>query len=89
MKEKKERDIYCQKFGLYIKTLRKLKGMKQIDLADKLGNSAQNVSTLEQGQYSPTLIFIDRLAKAFEISMTELINGFEESLKEVDSVQEN
>ncbi len=79
-----EKSEYNVSFGKYIKSLRNLKGWSQIDLSEKLGNNYQNVSAIERGEYSIILYSTQKIADAFEIPLSTLILGFEESIKEED-----
>ena len=83
-----QKSIFCKQFGSYVKHLRKLNGMSQIDLADKLGNNYQNISSLERGEFAPTLYAVSFIAKAFEMSLGELIIAFEAYSNKSDSEQE-
>lgn len=65
-----------------MKHLRKNRKWSQVDLAAKLGNNFQNISSLERGEFNPTLFSVDNIAKAFEMTLTDFINGFENLLFE-------
>ena len=52
-------------------------GLTQSELASLVGNNAQNISRLERGEVSPTLFWLTLLAKAFELSLTQLVEEFE------------
>lgn len=64
-------------FGTHIKQLRQDRGWSQRDLAAKMGNDYQNISSLERGEYTPTLHAIYRLSLVFEITVVELLAGIE------------
>jgi transcriptional regulator with XRE-family HTH domain len=65
-------------FGDYVKHLRAINGYKQLDLAVKLDNNPQNVSSLERNKFAPSLAFLYRLADAFNINIVQLIQGYED-----------
>jgi transcriptional regulator with XRE-family HTH domain len=67
-------------FGAHIKNLRQVRGWSQRDLAAKMGNDYQNISALERGKYTPTLIVLMRLAQSFEIKISELIDPVEQEI---------
>ena len=69
--EKKEFNI---KLGLYVKKKRLELKLSQADLASKLGNNYQNISRIERGELSPTLYWCSKLAEAFEMDLTTLVN---------------
>ena len=52
--------------------------MTQPELADKLGNNFQNVSAIERGEFTITIYTAQKIANAFEISLSSLFKGFEE-----------
>jgi transcriptional regulator with XRE-family HTH domain len=65
-------------FGAFIKKLRQENKMTQPELADKLGNNFQNVSAIERGEFTITIYTAQKIANAFEISLSSLFKGFEE-----------
>jgi transcriptional regulator with XRE-family HTH domain len=65
-------------FGDFIKKLRQENKMTQPELADKLGNNFQNVSAIERGEFTITIYTAQKIANAFEISLSSLFKGFEE-----------
>ena len=68
----------CNKrFGEYLKILRKNRRMSQVQLADLIGNNFQNISSLERGEFSPSLFYLLELSKALSVSLEELMRGFE------------
>lgn len=71
-----------KKFGEFIKALRRQNGLTQVDLSIKIQNNFQNISSLERGAFSPSLHYLTNLAKAFNISLSELISSFERFVKE-------
>ena len=52
--------------------------MTQPELADKLRNNFQNVSAIERGEFTITIYTAQKIANAFEISLSSLFKGFEE-----------
>lgn len=54
--------------------LRKLNGMSQDELADKIGVSRQTVSKYETGESLPDIEKCKRIAEVFSVSMDDLIN---------------
>jgi putative transcriptional regulator len=47
----------------HILELRKMQGMTQQDLADKVDASRQTINALEQGRYNPSLLLACRIAR--------------------------
>ena len=54
--------------------LRKLNGMSQDELSDRIGVSRQTVSKYETGESLPDIEKCKRIAEVFSVSMDDLIN---------------
>lgn len=74
--------------GKRIGMLRRQKGLKQEELADKLGVSPQAVSKWENDQTCPDISLLPELAKILEVSVDELLSGKQESAPVVQIVPE-
>ena len=61
--------------GTVIKELREKNKMTQLQLAGKLGVSDKSVSKWENSRGLPDITLLEPIAKAFSISVTELISG--------------
>ena len=61
-----------------IKILRMQKGLTQKELADLLHVTSQAVSRWEKGDVEPSIDTINNMAKIFEVSTDEIINGIKE-----------
>ena len=61
--------------GNLIKELREKKGLTQTELAQKLSISDKTVSKWETGKGYPDISLLEPIAKAFDISVTELLAG--------------
>lgn len=64
-------------FGQFIKHKRKSLNWTQNDLAEKINNDFQNISRLERGEVSPSVFWINELAKGFGTTLGELMTEFE------------
>lgn len=64
--------------GKRISSLRREKGMKQEELAEKMGVSPQAVSKWENDQTCPDISALPQLAKILGISVDELLTGKKE-----------
>jgi putative transcriptional regulator len=62
------------KIGLRIKQLRMDKGMSQQELAAELDYEKSNMSRLESGTINPTIATLYRVAKALNITLSELLD---------------
>ena len=61
--------------GTVIRELREKNKMTQLQLAERLGVSDKTVSKWETGKGYPDITLLEPIAKAFRISVTELISG--------------
>lgn len=61
--------------GTVIKNLREQSGITQLQLAEQLGVSDKTISKWETGRGYPDITLLEPIAKAFHISVTELISG--------------
>ncbi len=76
-------------FGKFLMTLRKEKGITQSQLAEKLNVTDKAVSRWETGRNYPDIELFERLAKIFEITVSELLEGRRIEKKQLISVSEN
>jgi len=60
-------------FGANVRRYREKRGWSQEDLAEKSGLHRTYISGVERGVRNPTLIIIDRLAKALGMQPSELL----------------
>lgn len=63
----------AQKLAENLKRIRLEKGVTQSKLADELGVDRSFVSNIEKGKTNPTLLTITKLAKALDVSASELL----------------
>jgi len=52
--------------------IRKLRGIRQEDLAEALEVSRQTICSLENGRYNPSILLAFKLAKYFDMSIEEI-----------------
>ena len=55
-----------------LEELRKQRGIKQEELAEKLEVSRQTIGSLENGRYNPSIILAIRIARFFNKSVEEI-----------------
>lgn len=53
---------------------RKLKGLSQVELANRIGMDKQNLYVIEKGLSNPQLLTIVKIASGLEITLTELVD---------------
>ncbi len=55
-----------------LEELRKLRGMKQEELADILEVSRQTIGSLENGRYNPSITLAFKISRYFNMSIEEI-----------------
>lgn len=73
-----------EKFGKFIKMLRKQKNMTQKELAEKLNITDKAVSKWERGLSFPDITILNSIAEIFNITVTELLNAKIGTKEEID-----
>lgn len=63
----------AQKLGMNLKRIRTEKGISQGSIARMLKIDKAFISNVENGKTNPTLATIEKIAKALEISIDELV----------------
>lgn len=63
-----------QRFGIRIREVRSARGITQEDLGELSGLSRQYIGDVERGARNISLVNIERIAKAFGISVSELLD---------------
>jgi putative transcriptional regulator len=56
----------------HVRRMRTDLGLRQEDLAERLGVSRQTIISIENGRYNPSLVLAHRLAGAFEVTIEQL-----------------
>jgi transcriptional regulator with XRE-family HTH domain len=59
-------------FGKKVRELRTNQKLSQVALAEKCGLHANYIGMVERGERNPSLINVDKLAKALKVSLPEL-----------------
>ena len=66
-----------KQLGMRIKYLRSVKHWSQEDLALEAEVNKNYISDLERGTRNPTVKVLEKIAKAFSITLSELFKGIE------------
>lgn len=74
MAKKNEIPQYCIELGKHLRFLRKEKNMSIEEVAYKAELDAQNLRKYELGRQEMRVSMLKRIADAFEISVSELVN---------------
>ena len=80
--EDMERSTYSARLQQLQELLRQLRdeaGLRQVDLAEKLGHPQSFVSKYENGDRCLDLLELEQICKALGISLAEFIRRYEES----------
>ena len=73
------------KIGEFIKALRKAKGLSQQQLADDLYVTQKTISRWENGDGTPDISILSDVAKYFEITVDELLDGERKIVEQSES----
>jgi DNA-binding XRE family transcriptional regulator len=65
----------CTKLGERLREQRIARGWTQKQMADRLSNHAARVSMWEQGKHLPDLLTVHRYASAFDMTVSQLLDG--------------
>ena len=76
------------KIGLFLKKMRKEKGITQEQLAEALNVSGRTVSRWETGSNMPDISILVSLAEYYQVSISEIIDGERKSEKMDNEVKE-
>ena len=74
--------------GAFLKTLRKVKGITQEQLAEELGVSGRTISRWETGYNMPDISLLLEIAEFFDVSIPELIRGERKSEDMTEEIKE-
>lgn len=76
-----------KKIGIFIKELRKEKGITQEQLAEHLGVAGRTVSRWETGSNMPDISLLVELSDFFEVSIPEIIDGKRRCATDVQQIK--
>lgn len=62
-----------ERLGANLRRLRKAKGLSQEKFALEHGLDRTYISGIERGERNPTILVVERLAEALEVSVAELL----------------
>lgn len=64
---------YQRIFGKKVRELRKARGFSQLELSEKVGIDRSYMGFLERGERNPSLEVITKIAKALDVTPSELL----------------
>ncbi len=65
----------ADRFGIRLRTLRKARGMTQLEMSVELGIDRSYISDVERGKKAISLPLLEVIALGFGMSMSELFTG--------------
>jgi transcriptional regulator with XRE-family HTH domain len=89
MHKKNPNKEYKMKVGENIRIWRDLKGLKQVDLAKKIGISKEAMSNIETGESKPNIERLEDIADALEIEVSQLLTNPQQMFTFNNSPQSN
>lgn len=67
----------AKRIGSNIAKARRQAGLSQADLGFRLHTASQEISRLESGRFCPRLTTLQRVARALEVPLMDLLEGIE------------
>ncbi|WP_082888036.1 helix-turn-helix domain-containing protein [Neisseria weaveri] len=67
-------DTLLTEFGLHLAQIRQQHNLSQEQLAEKSGLHRTYISSLERGKRNPTIVTLNALSEALNISLSDLVN---------------
>ncbi len=65
---------YLNKLGKRIKTLRKEKGIKQVELGYSCDIEKQSMSRIEAGNTNPSVLLLRKIAETLDVEVSDLLD---------------
>jgi putative transcriptional regulator len=69
-----KKEILQKSFGSHVKKLRLKKGMTQVEVSSNMNKDQQSLQRLESGNVSPSLYYLQQLANALDVNLSELMD---------------
>jgi transcriptional regulator with XRE-family HTH domain len=76
-REREERLRFQKQFGKHLRKLRMSKGLSMSEFARACYIENSNIARIESGRINPSLFVLKKLAVGLEISLAELLKGFD------------
>ncbi len=75
--QKVKDDIFLKNVGDTIRSLRKERGMSQLELGVKMDNYAEHIGRIERGNYNVKICTLKLIAESLNITLSELFQQIE------------
>ncbi len=69
-----DKEVFLNKLGKQIVSIRKSKGMTQSDLAHACFKERQSIERVENGKTNPTAYYLSEIAEAMDVTLSELLD---------------
>jgi transcriptional regulator with XRE-family HTH domain len=73
-KREKADDMYLKELGKRIKSVRKEKGIKQVDLGYECDLDKSNMNRIEAGNTNPSILLLKKISSELGVSLNELLD---------------
>ncbi len=70
-----KKDTRLIKLGERVASIRESKGLTKYALAKKMGKPYQSILRIETGRINATYLYLDDVAKAFDMDLVEMLKG--------------
>ena len=67
------KEVLLKDLGAKIRTIRKEKGITQVQLAHSIGKDQQSIQRLEAGNINPSYIYLQEIAEGLNIPLLEML----------------
>jgi putative transcriptional regulator len=69
-----EKEDYLRALGERVYTIRKSKGMTQIELGARIKKDQQSIQRLEKGNINPSIFYLYEIAQGLETTVQDLLS---------------
>jgi transcriptional regulator with XRE-family HTH domain len=76
-REKGERLKFQKRFGVHLKKMRLSKGLTMSEFGRRCYMESSNIARIESGRINPSLFLLKKLALGLEVTLEELLKGFD------------
>ncbi len=67
------KEVLLKDLGAKIRTIRKEKGITQVQLAHSIGKDQQSIQRLEAGNINPSYIYLQEIAEGLNIPLLDML----------------
>ena len=67
------KEVLLKDLGAKIRTIRKEKGITQVQLAHSIGKDQQSIQRLEAGNINPSYIYLQEIAEGLNVPLLDML----------------